>query len=365
MVGIQPVEPANIPVIDFKALSAGAPQERKDALDQLDQAFQTYGFIYLSNHGIGQEMVDEAMSWIKRFFSLPKEVKETIAHPQNASDHRGWAAVGAGIVSQGIWDPSEIEHMRETEPPEQKEILEMGNPHSSDDPHANPFPNRLLSEEVFPGFRAFLEKWWDACVEQELAVLRCLCEILRIPDRDILGKQQSPRRNRSHMSWLHYLSMPVSPLKKGIANRLNTHTDFGQLTLLFQDMVGGLEIHDDELGIYRPVLPKAGTMIIHIGDILERQSNGRWKSALHRVTAPTALKYGDEGVAGEDTVVDRYTLAFYAHPDYEMVVEPLPGCEKKGKWSSLEWGESMTAGDWMDKRVALEYEHHNPAKATA
>lgn len=244
--------------------------------------------------------------------------------------------------------------MRQAAPPEQKEILEMGNPYSSDDPAANPFPNRLLPESIFPGFRAFLEKWWDACIGQEQQLLRCLCEILDIPDRDFLGRQQTPGRNRSHMSWLHYLSMPLSPLRDGNANRLNTHTDFGQLTLLFQDMVGGLEIHDDELGIFRPVLPKAGTMIVHVGDLLEKQSNGRWKSALHHVTAPTHLMYGKE--VGGDTVVDRYALSFYAHPDYETMVEPLPGCEVRGKWRSLEWEDNMTVGDWMNKRVALEYE---------
>lgn len=58
------VEPANIPVIDFRALTSENAQERKDALNQLDEAFQTYGFIYLSNHSIGQKLVDEAFFWV-------------------------------------------------------------------------------------------------------------------------------------------------------------------------------------------------------------------------------------------------------------------------------------------------------------
>jgi isopenicillin N synthase-like dioxygenase len=245
--------------------------------------------------------------------------------------------------------------MRDENPPEQKEILEMGIPYSSDDRDANPFPNRLLPDDIFPGFRAFIEKWWDACVNQEQQLMRHLCEILEIPDLDYLGKQQSPGRNRSHMSWLYYLSMPASPLRQGKANRLNTHTDFGQLTLLFQDMVGGLEIHDHEADIFRPVLPKPGTMIVHIGDMLEKQSNGRWKSALHHVTGPSHSMYGQEP-ADSDSVVDRFAIAFYAHPDYEMKIEPLPGCKEKGQWKTLEWQDRMTAGDWMNKRVALEYE---------
>jgi isopenicillin N synthase-like dioxygenase len=61
---IKPVEPANIPTVDFNLLSQGTLESRKVALKQLDDAFQTYGFIYLSNHSIGQDMVDEALSWV-------------------------------------------------------------------------------------------------------------------------------------------------------------------------------------------------------------------------------------------------------------------------------------------------------------
>ncbi|KAI9371607.1 hypothetical protein BJX61DRAFT_534632 [Aspergillus egyptiacus] len=309
------VEPANIPVVDFRALTSENSQERKAALNQLDQAFQTYGFIYLSNHSIGQKLVDEAFSWSQRFFHLPTEVKELCKHNSVAADHRGWAAVGTGIVSQDVWDKNEIENLRRTAPVEQKEILEMGSPHSKGGPGES-LVNRLLPEEVFPGFRAFLERWWDACFKQQL--------------------------------------QPVSPLKSGESNRLNTHTDFTQLTLLFQDMVGGLEVHDYEAGIFRPVLPKPGTMIVHVGDLLEKQSNGKWKSALHHVSAPIHLKYGD-AAANEDTVVERFSMTFYGTPQHEVMIEPIPGCEKLGKWRTLEWEPNMTAGAWIEKRVALEY----------
>jgi isopenicillin N synthase-like dioxygenase len=57
------IEPANIPVVDFKKLS-GNPEERKVTLQQLDDAFKSFRFIYLSNHTIPQEIVDEAFSWV-------------------------------------------------------------------------------------------------------------------------------------------------------------------------------------------------------------------------------------------------------------------------------------------------------------
>ncbi|GKZ47680.1 hypothetical protein AbraIFM66951_011239 [Aspergillus brasiliensis] len=335
------VEPANIPVVDFRALSSRNSQERKDALNQLDEAFQTYGFIYLSNHSIGQKLVDEAFSWSQRFFQLPNEVKELCKHNTVAADHRGWAAVGTGLVNQDIWDENEIDKLRKTAPVEQKETLEMGNPRSKGGPGES-IVNRLLPEDVFPGFRAFYERWWDACFEQQLQVLRALCEILGYTDLDYLGKQQDPSRSRNHMSWLYYLSQPVSPLKSGESKRLNTHTDFTQLTLLFQDTVGGLEVHDYKTGIFRPVLPKPGTMIVQVGDMLEKQSNGKWKSALHHVSAPIHLKYGDEST-NEDNVVERFSMAYFGTPQHDVMIEPIPGCEATGKWRTLEWEPNMTA----------------------
>jgi hypothetical protein len=57
------IEPAKIPVVDFKKLS-GSSEDRKVALQQLDEAFKSFGFIYLSNYTIPKEMVDEAFSWV-------------------------------------------------------------------------------------------------------------------------------------------------------------------------------------------------------------------------------------------------------------------------------------------------------------
>ena len=277
-----------------------------------------------------------------------------IRHPPSADDHRGYAEVGNGAIIQGIWDPSEVQKMKDTLPVEQKEVLEAGNPYSEDDCSKNPYPNRFLPEHIFPEFRAFYQKFWDACVGQGQQVLRYLCEILGMPDTEFLNKQQTPDASRGQLTWLHYLYQPLAPLRSGQANRLNDHTDYGQITLLIQDMVGGLEVYDYKDQKYRPMLPKPGTVIIQVGDMLEKQSNGRWKSALHHVTAPSAAMYDDD-VGGEDAVMDRYSLVFFVLPDFDTTVEPLPGCENVGKWRTFQWEPNTTAGEWWLKRLRLEY----------
>jgi isopenicillin N synthase-like dioxygenase len=280
-------------------------------------------------------------------------LKQSISHPPSgkADDHRGFVEVGLALVSQLVFDRSEVEELRKSAP-ETKETLEMGNPR---DPIV---PNRWLPEESFPGFRSFMESWWDACARLEHALLRCLCQALNLSDPDILSKKQT--RDVCHMSMAYYPSMAVAPLKTRELRRLNAHTDFGQLTLLFQDMVGGLEVHDGQ--VFRPVVPKQGTVVINVGDMLERQSNGRWKSALHQVVAPRELMQGWKGdesqVNGADMVGDRFSIIFFGSPDPESMVETLPGCEEKGRWNPNmigEWGDKMTAGEWIQKRLAAEY----------
>ena len=90
----------------------------------------------------------------KRFFSLPHHVKQSIAHPPSGEvdDHRGFVEVGLALVSQLVWDRSEVEELRRIAP-ERKETLEMGNPFCND---ADVPPNRWLPEEVLPGFRNFV-----------------------------------------------------------------------------------------------------------------------------------------------------------------------------------------------------------------
>lgn len=199
-------------------------------------------------------------------------------------------------------------------------------------------------------------------MEQELQLLQYLCEILEIPDKDLLGKQQNPHFNRSATGWNHYLSVPAQYLTSGQSTRLNAHTDYGQLTLLFQDTTGGLEVKDDEAGVFRPVLPRPGMAIVQVADMLERQSNGRWKSALHRVTIPHHLKHSDPG---DGTLIERYSIGFFIQPDFDLVIKPLPGCEAKGRWSSLEWEDEITAGEWLTRRVALEYQQKGSSKSAA
>ncbi|KJZ74148.1 hypothetical protein HIM_06379 [Hirsutella minnesotensis 3608] len=111
--------------------------------------------------------------------------------------------------------------------------------------------------------------------------------------------------------------MPLETLQR----RLNAHTDNAGQTMVFQDSVGGLEVHDGHG--FTPVVPRRGTVVLNVGDMLERQTNGRWKSAVHRVAAPP------EGMLRQgSSVVDRYSVVYFGWPDPDVVIGTLPGCEQ-------------------------------------
>lgn len=251
-------------------------------------------------------------------------------------------------MSQLVFDADAVQQLR-INSPECKETLEMGNPR----PNKFSPPNRNLSDEDLPGFNAFVEKWWDECTRLERSLLGILGRALHLKDETLLCQLQA--KDVCHISWAFYPSMPISPLKNNALRRLNAHTDFGGLTLLFQDMVGGLEVHDGKA--FKPVVPKRGTVVCNIGDMLERQTNGRWKSALHQVAAPREAMM-QEGFDPNGSVVDRYSIIYFGIPDPDAIIESLPGCEKPGKWIPTmvgDWDEKMTSAEWLQKRLALEY----------
>ncbi|KAH8810917.1 hypothetical protein F5884DRAFT_699449 [Xylogone sp. PMI_703] len=345
-------ELASIPVMDFKAIHISTGNERKNYLGQLDEAFSHHGAIYVINHSIGTDMVDEAFAWSKKFFDLPIAVKNLVHFPPDGGKHfEGWTGVGDAFSSQGVWDAEEIQRLRKETPTEIKEAMEMRDPCGT----YTGGTDLNLIEKHLPGFLDFLKMWFAACFKQSLENMRLVCEILGMEDVDYIGKMFQPRHLCTHTTWNYFLGMPLSPLASGSpVNRLNAHTDYGQFTMLFQDMVGGLELYDYEKNIYCPVAPIKGAMILQVGDLLEKQTNGRWLSALHRVTAPSCYMYEGSPTAS-DELARRYSLVFFGHLNPERIVEPLPGCEKPGKWSTFEWNDQVTAGEWMARRVALEY----------
>lgn len=251
-----------------------------------------------------------------------------IRRPPDGSLYRGYVGVGCEKVRGHVCI---------------KESFDIGNP--DEDGQANLWP----SEELLPGFRCFMEVFFQECSELVHRLLDALSLALNLPSASTLA--QFHAASLFNMSLLHYPALPTKDLLSGTRTRIPAHSDFGTLTLLFQDNIGGLEIAEpgsantetsagfEKDGRFRKVEPTPGTVVVNVGYLLMRWSNGRWKNTVHRVVEPPGSGAGGDGITPA-----RYSVPVFASPDPATVVEALPGCwseEVPKRWKAISAGEYL------------------------
>ncbi|KAL5411167.1 hypothetical protein PMIN04_010369 [Paraphaeosphaeria minitans] len=353
--------PSTIPIVDFSAFPNGGKEEQEQVARQIDNAFRQVGFVYLKNHAIPREKVDECFSWSKKFFALPMETKMLAPHPPSGAHHRGYSAPGVEKVTQHQYEKDDIAKSRQV--PDYKESYESGN--VNDDSQPNIWP----PEEELPGFRTFMESYFTECAALIHRILDALSITLALPEPGL-----SPTHSKSlfQLRLLHYPAIDAAELKNNKRSRINAHSDFGTMTLLFQDDVGGLEVEDsNHPGKFSRAGPIDDAVLVNIGDLMMRWSNDRWRSTVHRVglPSPKTLSIPGPGVNTEGqrnsgklveledaegaVVPDRYSIPFFATADMDTVIEALPGT----------WGEDrpkkyepVTAWGYVQMRMAATYE---------
>ncbi|KHN99775.1 Oxoglutarate/iron-dependent oxygenase [Metarhizium album ARSEF 1941] len=300
----------------------------------LVECLSTVGFVKLVNHGLSDEELRQAFEWNRRFFSLPLSAKAKAAHPHGPNPHRGYSYVGQEKLSKvkdyekGSRDAVEVHDVKESfdQGPARDEL----------------YPNRWPDEEDIPNFRAFMESLYERFHHIHQEILRALG----------LGLGLGPAffsdicdQNASEVRLNHYPGCEESVLRHG-ARRISEHTDFGTVTLLFQDAVGGLEIEDqDAPGQYLPVpFEGASEMIVNIGDCLQRWSNDKFRATSHRVVLPPG--------SGGAWVRDRYSVAYFGKPNRSQHVGTLPELLPRGAEPKY---ASITAWEYNQKKLKLTY----------
>lgn len=143
---------------------------------------------------------------------------------------------------------------------------------------------------------------------------------------------------------LHYMPIERSIIESAGHARIIPHTDFGLCTLLFQDNVGGLEVDPFHTGNFLPATPIEGTCVINVADLLQRLSNDRLRSTLHRVTSPPRDKIGADGL-----LPARYSTAFFVHPSADVDIVPIL---KDGEVKKY---EPVNAGKWRVMNTQKNY----------
>jgi len=164
-------------------------------------------------------------------------------------------------------------------------------------------------------------------------------------DEDFFSKNHTTPDNQLRL--LHYPAVPAEALEKDAIARIGAHSDFGSITLLLQDNVGGLEVEDpNHPGNFIAATPVPGALIVNAGDFMQRWSNDTIRSTVHRVRSPLG-KVGPDG-----TIPERYSIPYFCCVDLNTVVDCLPGTfsdENPKKY------EPISAYQYIMKRLAASY----------
>jgi isopenicillin N synthase-like dioxygenase len=314
-----------IPVIDIAPfLDGSAPDE---VIAAVRGAATDSGFLYIKGHGVPQELIDRAFAQAEAFFALPDTVKNSV---KINSSHRGYIGMKNAKYSE------------ETKPNLNETFL-MGYDLGPDDPDvkagvAMHGPNQW--PEGYPQFRATIEEYHSALLQLGFSMLRIFSRALELPE-DFFHRHFS--KPMPFVRLLHYPPQPATRAEDefGIA----PHTDYGFLTILAQDEVGGLQVKRRGGGwIDAPFIP--GTFVVNIADMLMQWTNDKWVSTPHRVINTTGR--------------ERYSIPFFFDPTYHTVVECIASCiseDSPAKYPPITWG------DYLKRRFDETYAYRKKTAA--
>lgn len=297
-----------VPVIDCDP----ATRSDADVARDIDAALRNVGFMAVRNLGVSPDRIRELFATARQFFEGSDELKQRCAYAA-ASENFGYQGLG-----QESLDPSR--------PADLKETFTMRNL-LAESVGANRWPSAEFSESVSVFFREAL------AAAQRLQ--RLLALALEMPSEYFVDLHNGENIT---LRLLHYPAVSSSMVN---AEQMGAgaHTDYGMLTLLFQDAVGGLQVQSEN-GDWHDVPPRPDAIVINSGDLLERWSNGRYRSTLHRVLP-------------QQRSVERYSVALFVDPDSDTLVEALDSCVAEGEPARF---PPITAGEHVQAKI--EATHH-------
>lgn len=273
-----------IPVIDITPLRDGSDPTGVAA--QLHQASQGLGFIYIKGHGIPERVIEAARKSAFEFFHASDAQKEAVSV---SAKHRGWLGHGGA-------------KMKDDAPADLKESFIWG---FEDGSGKSPEDHALRGANQWPAFLPGMQNDAMTYFVHAHAVahhlMRGFALGLGLPDDFFLKTSTKPL---SRASFVYY---PAQPEESGEEQfGVGPHTDFGVLTVLCQDLVGGLQVEDVN-GDWIQAPPIEGTLIVNVADLLARWTDGAYKSTPHRVVNSSGC--------------ERLSLVLAFDPDPETLID--------------------------------------------
>ncbi len=298
-----------VPTLDMRRLT----DDRGTFVAELGEAYRRFGFCCFSHHGIEQARIENAYEAIRRFFALPAAAKQRTARP---GSNRGYVGF-------------KVETARTSDIPDLKEFFHVGREGAApDDPvlRANIWPDEVAS------LRTHMLALYASMEQAGAVVLSAMAADLGL---DAGFFRQLTDHGNSILRALHY--PPVRPQDLP-ATRAEAHEDISLITLLVGATEPGLQVLTRE-GSWLPIEPAPGSLVVNVGDMMQRLTNRVYPSTTHRVVNPE----------GTGMLASRYSMPFFLALNMEIEIRSIPECVAREGVDH--YPEPITAHDYLMQRL--------------
>ena len=317
---------SSLPVIDMSPMrDRGASAARLEVARAIEAACRDSGFFYATGHGIPADLFAHLDGASRKFFALPETEKLEIRMARGGRAWRGFFPVGGELTSGK---------------PDMKEGIYFGTELSPDHPRVRaqvPLHGANLFPPQVPELRSAVLDYLSAATATAHALMEGIALSLKL-DADYFHRNYTANPTILFRIF-HYPATPASSQDWGVGE----HTDYGLLTLLAQDDLGGLEVKTARGWIDAPPIP--GTLVCNIGDMLDRLTGGQYRSTPHRA----------KNVSGRG----RLSFPFFFDPDFDAEIRPLPNFaldiadDRDTRWDKASvHAFSGTYGDYLLSKVS-------------
>ncbi|MER3546116.1 MAG: flavonol synthase [Rhodanobacteraceae bacterium] len=303
----------HVPALDIRRYDT----DRDAFVAELGAAYREFGFCGITGHGIDARLIDGAYETFRRFFALPLDIKMKY-HVPGSGGARGYT-------------PFKVETAKGSQYPDLKEFWHIGRELPDDSPYRELMPQNLWPSEV-PAFREYGYGLYEALDALGTRVLRALALHIGLPENFFDDKTNA---GNSILRPIHYPPIETADIPNV---RAGAHEDINFITLLVGASAAGLELLTREGG-WLPITATGDTIVVNIGDMLQRLTNHVYPSTTHRVVNPP----------GVEARKPRYSIPFFLHPNPDVVLDPLPSCVTPG--NPRRYHTPITAHEYLQERL--------------
>ena len=311
--------PDSVPSLDLANFTSGDAQKKQQFVQDLGQAYTTIGFVAIKNHGLSDELTEKLYAAVKKFFSLPDEVKQQYEVPELAGQR--------GYVGKGK------EHAKGRNTGDLKEFYHIGQEVEGNDPINSEYPDNIWPAEV-PEFAQYGLEAYKALERAGKQMLRAIALYLQLPEDYFEDKV---RNGNSILRPIHYFPIENPDAVPADAVRAAEHGDINLITLLMGASADGLQVKRMD-GKWIPITALPEQIVVNVGDMLSRHTNNVLKSTIHRVVNPPREKMN----------TSRYSIPFFMHPRSTMDLTVMPHLVTEQNPAQF---PPITAGEFLEERL--------------